>query len=110
MVAEKDNKVYTIDESMKARYVADGFDIKDNQGNLIERAKGKTVSYEDYQKVVEELEALKAAEQRTEADEFSVMTIEELKTYAAEHGISIGNASSQSGIAKKVREALKAVE
>ncbi len=106
MTAEKGNKVYTIDESMKARYEADGFDIKDDSGNLISTGKGKTVSYEEYQKVIDELEALKATISRT-ADEFSKMTVEELKAYAEEHGIDIGNASSQSGIAKKVREASK---
>lgn len=60
MTAEKGNKVYTIDESMKARYEADGFDIKDDSGKLISTGKGKTVSYEEYQKVVDELNALKA--------------------------------------------------
>lgn len=62
MIAEKGNKVYTIDESMKARYEADGFDIKDDSGKLISNGKGKTVSYAEYQKVVDELNALKAKE------------------------------------------------
>lgn len=104
MTAEKGNKVYTIDESMKARYEADGFDIKDESGRLISTGKGKTVPYEKYQKVVDELNALKAAGSGT-PDEFSEMTVEELKAYAEEHGIDIGNASSQSGIAKKIKEA-----
>lgn len=39
MTAEKDNKVYTIDEHMKTRYAADGYDIKDDEGNVIEYAK-----------------------------------------------------------------------
>lgn len=106
MIAEKGNKVYTIDESMKARYEADGFDIKDDLGNLISTGKGKTVSYEEYQKVVAELEALKASTSSS-TDEFSKMTVEELKKYAEDHGIDIGNASSQSGIAKKLIEASK---
>ncbi len=104
MTAEKGNKVYTIDESMRPRYEADGFDIKDDSGKLISTGKGKTVPYEEYQKVVAELEALKAASPGSE-DEFSKMTVEELKAYAKEHDIDIGNASSQSGIAKKIREA-----
>lgn len=107
MIAEKGNKVYTIDESMKARYEADGFDIKDDSGKLISAGKGKMVSYEEYQKVVVELEALKATISGS-ADEFSKMTVEELKAYAEEHGIDIGNASSQGGIAKKIRESSKA--
>ena len=104
MIAEKGNKVYTIDESMKARYETDGFDIKDDSGKLISTGKGKMVSYEEYQKVAAELEALKATIS-VSADEFTKMTVEELKAYAEDHGIDIGNASSQSGIAKKLREA-----
>lgn len=107
MTAEKGNKVYTIDESMKVRYQADGFDIKDDSGKIIASAKGKMVPYEEYQKVVDELVTLKAAGSGTQEDEFSEMTVEEMKAYAEEHFISIGNASSQSGIAKKIREALK---
>lgn len=106
MTAEKGNRVYTIDESMRARYEADGFDIKADSGELISTGKGKTVPYEEYQKVVAELDALKATISGS-ADEFSKMTVEELKTYAKEHDIDIGNASSQSGIAKKIREASK---
>lgn len=65
MTAEKGNKVYTIDESMKARYEADGFDIKDDSGKVISTGKGKTVPYEDYQKVVDELNTLKAKSKKT---------------------------------------------
>ena len=107
MKAEKNNKVYAIDESMKSRYLADGFDIKDDEGNLLESAKGKTVSYEEYQKVVNELEALKSSNSEVPDDELSKMTVDELKVYAEEHGVDIGNASSQSGIIKKISEALK---
>lgn len=107
MIAEKGNKVYTIDETMKARYEADGFDIKDDSGKVISTGKGKTVPYEEYQKVLDELEDLKAAASGVQEDEFSKMTVEELKAYAEKHSISVGNASSQSGIAKKIREALK---
>ena len=66
MTAEKDNKVYTIDESMKNHYAAEGYDIKDDDGNVIAYGKGKTVSYEEYQKVVQELEALKDEKQKDE--------------------------------------------
>lgn len=59
MTAEKDNKVYTIDESMKDRYAAEGYDIKDDDGSVIAYGKGKTVPYETYQKVLQELEMLR---------------------------------------------------
>ena len=98
MTAEKDNKVYTIDEHMKTRYAAD-------EGTVIEYAKGKSVPYEEYQRVVQELNELKAVVAASPEDEFSNMTVEELKAYATEHEINIGNASSATGIAKKIREA-----
>lgn len=111
MTAEKGNKVYTIDESMRARYEAEGFDIKDDSGNLISNGKGKTVPYEEYQKVVNELEKLKASGLISDtADSLSEMSVEELKAYAEENGIDIGNATSQSGIIKKIRESEKDVE
>lgn len=59
MVAEKGNKVYTIDESMKAQYQNDGFDIKDDNGKIIACGKGKTISYEEYEKLKQENEELK---------------------------------------------------
>lgn len=59
MVAEKGNKVYTIDESMKAQYQNDGFDIKDDTGKVIARGRGKTVSYEEYERLKQENEELK---------------------------------------------------
>lgn len=104
MTAEKDNKVYTISENEREQYEVDGFDIRDDSGKVISSGKGKTVPYEEYRKVVNELQALKAS--GTVPDPFSQMTVEELKVFAEEHDISIGNASSQSGIAKKIREAL----
>jgi hypothetical protein len=59
MTAEKGNKVYSIDESMKARYLNDGFDIYED-GKLLEYGKGKTVSYAEYEALQKENAALKA--------------------------------------------------
>lgn len=36
MKASKENKVYTIDETQKDYYVAQGYDISDDEGNVIE--------------------------------------------------------------------------
>ena len=66
MTAEKDNKVYTIDENTKDRYVAEGYDIRDNDGKVIAYGKGKTVPYEEYQRVLQELESLKVEKQKDE--------------------------------------------
>lgn len=53
MKATKGNKVYTIDETQKAMYKAQGYDITDDQGKVIEYGAGKSVSYEEY-KTLEE--------------------------------------------------------
>lgn len=60
MEARKDNKVITISESEKSYYIGLGFDIYQN-GKKVDDGLGKTVPYEKYNAVVEELEALKAA-------------------------------------------------
>ena len=59
MTAEKENKVYTITEEQKATYLAEGFDIRDDEGNIIAYGAGKTVTYEDYMKLMKENAALK---------------------------------------------------
>lgn len=62
MKAVKGNKVYTITEQEKKSYVSRGFDILDDNGNTVTYGSGKTVSYDEYVKVKEELENLKATE------------------------------------------------
>ena len=47
MTAERGNKVYTIDESMKAQYQNDGYDIRDDNGEVIAYGAGKTVPYDE---------------------------------------------------------------
>lgn len=118
MKAVKGNKVYTIDEGVKARYQADGFDILDDSGKLIAAGKGKTVSYEEYQRVLDELNALKAekqdnnAEQEWDApgldvDALEGMDLDMLKAYAEENDIDIGKANTKEGIIKKIKEQLQ---
>lgn len=58
MTAEKGNKVYTIDESMKAQYQSDGYDIRGDNGEVIAYGAGKTVPYEDHMEAVREIEHL----------------------------------------------------
>lgn len=64
MVASKDNKVYTITDAEKQMYIDRGFDIYDDDGNVIEYGRGKTVPYGDYAKLLKELEKLKAKEDK----------------------------------------------
>lgn len=51
MYAQKGNKVYNVNEQTKAQYLADGFDIVDDSGKVIENAPGKTVPYAEYKRV-----------------------------------------------------------
>lgn len=48
MKATKGNKVYTIDETQKAMYQAQGYDIVEDDGTVIQYGAGKAVSYEKY--------------------------------------------------------------
>lgn len=60
MKAVKANKEYNITESEKASYLAQGYDICDNEGNVTERSPLSTVPYSDYEAVLKENEELKA--------------------------------------------------
>lgn len=53
MKATKGNKVYTIDETQKAMYQAQGYDIVGDDGKIVQYGAGKTVSYEEFKKVEE---------------------------------------------------------
>ena len=120
MKAVKGNKVYTIDESTKARYQAEGFDILDDSGKVIAAGKGKNVSYEEYLRVLQELEALKAkqaAVDKTDAkqeddsdldlDGMESMDLDMLKAYAEENDIDIGKANTKEGVIKKIKEQMQ---
>lgn len=59
MIAEKGNKVYVIDENQKEFYQSQGFDIKNNEGEIVSYGAGKTVSLEKYMQLKQENEELK---------------------------------------------------
>ena len=48
MRAEKGNKEYVIDETQVTDYQNQGYDIYDDDGEIIAYGKGKTVPYEEY--------------------------------------------------------------
>lgn len=58
MKAVMENKVYTIDETQKAMYQAQGYDIIDDEGNVIQYGAGKSVSYEEYRALEEKVAKL----------------------------------------------------
>lgn len=68
MKAIKGNKVYTIDEAQQKRYQKDGFDIHDEDGKIIAYGAGKTVTYEEHEKLLQAaVEAAKAPNPEIEA-------------------------------------------
>ena len=58
MRATKGNKEYTIDEMQKKFYQDSGFDILNDDGEVIAYGRGKTVPYEDHMQAVREEERL----------------------------------------------------
>jgi hypothetical protein len=108
MKAFKDNKVYTIDETQKAHYVALGFDIQDDEGNIISYGQGKTVPYEKYIELETAHKELMDAYDKVAGDGLGGMDVEQLKAYAEAHTIDLGQATSQDGILKKIRSVQKA--
>lgn len=108
MKALKGNKVYTIGESEKAHYIALGFDIQDDDGNTVAYGRGKTVPYEQYAELkAAHEELIDVYEALSRADGLDGLSVEELKEYAKNHQIDIGQATSQDGILKKIRAVQK---
>lgn len=60
LTAIKGNKVYKTDEAGKKNYLAQGFDIYDDKGKIVEKSPQGTVSYEAYSKLEAENKTLKA--------------------------------------------------
>lgn len=67
MRAIKGNKEYIIDEGQKKAYQDSGFDIVGDDGEVIGYGRGKTVPFDDYMKVVKEVERLRGLAAENEA-------------------------------------------
>lgn len=110
MRAKKENKVYRITtESEKQRYLKEGYDIYDEDGNVLIYSPLKKIAYSEYVKLKEENAALKAEMQALqenaedgESDQTEVIGI--LTAYAKEHDINLGKATTISGIVKKITD------
>lgn len=85
MRAVKGNREYTIDETQKKGYQDGGFDILDDDGNVVAYGRGKTVPYEEHMKAVKEVERLQglATGLRTEIENLKA-EIETLQAMKAE--------------------------
>ena len=69
MKAVKANREYTITEAEKDFYQKQGFDIIGDDGKVVQYGAGKTVPYEQYKAILDELEALKAKKKPTKKDD-----------------------------------------
>ena len=69
MKAVKNNREYTITEAEKDFYQKQGFDIIGDDGKVVQYGAGKTVPYDQYKKVVDELESLKAKKKSSKKDD-----------------------------------------
>lgn len=82
MKAIKANKVYTIDENAKAAYLAQGYDITDDAGNVVERSPSSTVSRAEYDKALAEIISLKAENAKIKDDILELKAKAEKKSAA----------------------------
>ena len=60
MKAIKDNKEYTVTNESKQHYIDTGFDIVDENGDIIEYGRGKMVSLEAHNQALERIKELEA--------------------------------------------------
>lgn len=96
MKAVKGNKVYDINETAQKSYQETGFDILDEDGQVIAYGRGKTVHFDEYMALKKEKERLElenrelkeqlAALERTQADSEEEKTQEGKRTKAAKAG------------------------
>ena len=96
MKAVKANKEYTVTEENRASYVAQGFDILDDKGKVIQNGKGKNVDYGEYEK-------LKAAHEKLRAD-YEALSAENEKLKAENRSIERPDTEGKGKASKKAGE------
>lgn len=107
--ARKENKVYMIDETMKDRYLKEGFDIYNEIGEIVEYTPLKKIKYSEHVKEIaaknEEINKLKENidSLKNEKVEFENVT-ELLKSYAISKNIEVGLTNSANKILSKILE------
>lgn len=107
--ARKENKVYKIDETMKDRYLKEGFDIYDENGQVIEYTPLKKIKYSDHVKEIaaknEEINQLKETIESLQSQKVEAENVTDLlKSYAESKNIDIGSSTSANGILSKILE------
>lgn len=69
MKAKKENKVYVINTEQEAqRYLKEGYDIYDNDGNIQEYSPQKKIAFSEYVKAVKEIERLQTENEALKAE------------------------------------------
>lgn len=58
MKAIKENRQYTINDTDVQRFARDGYDVYDDDGNIVAFGVGKSVPFEKYAKAMEQIEKL----------------------------------------------------
>ena len=58
MIAIKENRQYTINDTDVQSFTKEGYDVYDDDGNIIAFGIGKSVPYEKYAKLLEQVEGL----------------------------------------------------
>ncbi|NOW85314.1 cell shape-determining protein MreC [Clostridium beijerinckii] len=117
MKASKGNKVYSITEQEKEAYKKQGYDIIDDEGEVIEYGTGKSVSHDKYKELenshLELIDAYnklqekcRVLEKEKEELRISAMTVDQLKAYAADRKVDLGDATTREAILSKFKEAL----
>ncbi len=96
MKAVKGNKVYDVNEITQKSYQESGFDILDDDGQVIAYGRGKTVPFDEYVALKKEKEQLQlenrelkeqlSSLERTQADSEEEKTQEGKRTKAAKAG------------------------
>lgn len=103
MRAIKGNREYKITEAEKDLYQKQGFDIIGDDGAVIQYGAGKTVPYEQYKKVVDELEALKKHTEHTDNKELEDMTKAELEEVAKAYEVEYNSKTTKDELVKLIK-------
>lgn len=75
MKAKKENKVYVINTEQEAqRYLKEGYDVYDNDGNIQEYSPQKKIAFSEYVKAVKEIERLQTMAAEKEAENEALKT------------------------------------
>lgn len=75
MKAKKENKIYVINTEQEAqRYLKEGYDIYDNDGNIQEYSPQKRIAFSEYVKAVKEIERLQTMAAEKEAENEALKT------------------------------------